>query len=136
MAIISIIFGLLLLGLGASGYELKPLLADPAIKDAAIYPIIVGAALVLFGILARSKSEKLRKIFAHVNASFGVIGFLLSAVLALNGYGSARSEGVDVDNLLLYYRLAMTVILLVYINLCIHSFLNARAARKAAEEQD
>jgi hypothetical protein len=135
MAIISIIFGVVLLVLGASGYEVKPLLEDPAVKDFSLYPILLGVVLVVFGILSRSKSEKMRKIFAHVNATFGLIGLLLSAGMALNGYGSARSEGVDVDNLLLYYRLAMTVILLVYMNLCIRSFLTARAARKAAEEQ-
>lgn len=134
MAIVTMVVGVLLLLVGASGYECKALVVDPAVKDATIYPFIFGVLFLIFGFVGRLKSEKIRSVSLYANSALGVIGLLLSALLALNGYGSARSEGVDVDSVLLYYRLSMTVILLVYLNLCIRAILNVRAARKAAEE--
>jgi uncharacterized membrane protein len=131
MAIVTVVFGLLLLGLGGYGYK------GPAdLQGAALYPVIFGVLLVVFGLLARSKSEKMRMIVSHINASVGLIGMLLAAVVALNTYGTARSNGDDPDMVLIKYLLAMAVVLLVYLNLCIRSFLNARAARKAAAERD
>jgi hypothetical protein len=131
MAIVTIVFGLILAGLGGYGYK------GPAnFHESAVYPVIFGVLLILFGILARTKSDKLRMIFAHVYASLGVIGMLLSAIVALNIYGTARSNGEDPDMAQIKYLLVMAGVLLVYVNLCIRSFLNARAVRKAAEEQD
>jgi len=37
---------------------------------------------------------------------------------------------VDVDKVLLEYRLATAAVLLVYVNFGIHAFMNARAARQ------
>jgi hypothetical protein len=122
MAKITILFAVLLVLLGAGGYYWKE-----SLHAAALYPDITGILLAIFGVAAISPSEKRRKIFMHVNVTIGLLGFLLSAGMALNGYGSARSAGEDVDMNLLYYRLSMAVVLLVYIQLCIRSFIAARA---------
>jgi hypothetical protein len=136
MGIVTIVFGVLLLALGVTGYEWKTLSADPDVIGWAIYPLIFGVLMVITGFVARSKNAKVRDILVYVNAGIGVLGLLLSALMALNGYGSARSEGVDVDNILLYFRLSMSLILLIYTNVSVRAVLNLRAVRKAAAEQD
>jgi hypothetical protein len=126
MAKITIVFAVLLIALGAGGYFWKE-----SLHAAALYPAITGVLLGIFGFVAISPDEKRRKIFMHVNVTIGGLGFLVSVVMALNGYGSARSEGVDVDNVLLCYRLAMAALLLIYIQLCVRSFIAARAKLQA-----
>lgn len=131
MSLVTIVFGVILAALGGYGYK------GPAdLQSVALYPVVVGLLLVVFGAAARSKSEKVRMIVSHIYATVGLIGMLLAAVVALNAYGSARSAGEDPDMVQIKYLLAMAGTLLVYLNFCIRSFLNARAARKAAEEQD
>jgi len=131
MALITVVFGLILAGLGGYGYK------GPAdLQSVALYPVVFGVLLIVFGLLARSKSEKMRMIVSHIYASLGVIGMLLAAVIALNTYGTARSNGDDPDMFQIKYLLVMAGILLVYLNFCIRSFMNARAARKAAEERE
>ncbi|MDR3724244.1 MAG: hypothetical protein P4K83_07120 [Terracidiphilus sp.] len=136
MAIVTIVFGVLLLALGVTGFEWKTLAADPDVVGWIIYPLIFGVAMIVSGFVARSKNVKLRDILVYVNAGIGIVGLLLSALMALNGYGSARSEGMDVDNVLLYFRLSMSLILLIYTNVSVRAVLNLRAVRKAAAEQD
>jgi hypothetical protein len=126
MAKITIVFAVLLVALGAGGYFWKE-----SLQAAAVYPAVTGVLLGIFGFAAISPDEKRRKIFMHVNVTIGALGFLVSVVMALNGYGSARSEGVDVDNVLLCYRLAMAAVLLIYIQLCVRSFIAARAKLQA-----
>ena len=128
---ITILFGLILAGLG--GYGLK----GPAdLHDVAIYPLVFGVLLILLGVAERVVKGKAQEILSYVNSAAGAIGMLLAALMALNTYGSARSEGNDPDMFQIKYLLAMSGTLLVYLNIAVRSLLNARAARKAAEELD
>ncbi|WP_420236080.1 hypothetical protein ACOBR2_10550 [Telmatobacter bradus] len=131
MSVLTCIFGVLLVALGVGGLEWKE-----TVHSAAIYPIVFGLLMIVSGILTKSKNEKRHETFLYVSSGVAVLGLLLSALMALNGYGSARSEGVDVDVDLLRYRLVMAATLFVYLNLSVRSILNLRAAKKAAAEQD
>jgi len=66
----------------------------------------------------------------HVNVSIGLLGFLGGAIEALRGYAHARSEGIDPDMLALGSKLAMAFLMLIYINLCVRSFIAARRTGK------
>jgi hypothetical protein len=129
MAKTTIVFGILLLGLGVGGYEWKENL-----HAAALYPVIAALFLLVGGILALGPKEKKRATLLYVNTGLGGLWMLASALMALNGYGSARSEGIDVDNVLLDYRLAMAGILLIYINLCVRAILALRARQRELEQ--
>ena len=117
-------FAFLLFVLSAAGYAWKDNL-----HTAALVPTVFGLLLAVLGILSLLTKGK-NPILAHAGSVVGIVGLLASALLALNGYGTARSEGVDVDKVLLEYRLAMATVLLVYVNFGIHAYLNARAARQ------
>jgi hypothetical protein len=84
----------------------------------------------VFGALAISPSERRRKIFMHINVTIGLLGFLGAAGRAISAYGNARSEGIDPDWIAMRYQLAMAGLLLIYVVMCVKSFIDARRARQ------
>jgi hypothetical protein len=125
MAIVSVVFAVVLAGLGVGGY------VGTGRNDlSALTPMWIGLVLGVFGVLAMCTKEKLRKLFTHINESFGVLGFLYSAIAALNYYGSTRSEGLDPDRTVLGLKVALVFVLLIYVNLCVRSFMAARNSGK------
>ena len=125
MAKVTIVFGVLLIILGLAGF-----FWTGAIHPTALIPTWFGLALCIGGVLAISPSEKRRKIFAHVNVTIGLLGFLGAAGSALHEYGSARSQGIDPNPIALGSQLTMAVLLLIYVNLCIRSFIQTRRSRQ------
>jgi uncharacterized membrane protein len=125
MAKVTVVFGILLIILGFVGFY-----GTGAVHHTALIPTWFGLALVVFGFLAISPSEKRRKIFMHVNVTIGLVGLIGAVASALHGYGHARSLGMDPDAKALGSQLTMAVLLLIYVNLCIRSFIQARSSRK------
>ena len=125
MAKVTLIFAVLLCVLGLVGY-----LGTGSQYHTALIPTWFGLALGLFGFLAISKSESRRKLFMHVNVTIGLLGFLGAAIEALRGYGAARSAGVDPDMIALASKCTMAGLMLVYVLLCVKSFVDARRSGK------
>lgn len=125
MAKVTIIFGVLLIILGLVGY-----FGTGSAHPTALIPTWFGAALGIGGALAVSPSETRRKIFMHVNVTIGAIGMIGAFVEALRGYGAARSAGLDPDYIALASKLTMGVLLVIYVNLCVRSFIQARRSRQ------
>ncbi len=125
MAKVTLVFAFLLVSLGVAGY-----FALPGAHSMEWVYTAFGLALGIFGFLAISPSESRRKLFMHVNSAIGVIALLTGAVSALQSYGHARAEGIDPDMKAIAYKLVMACLMLVYVNLCVRSFLNARRSRE------
>jgi peptidoglycan/LPS O-acetylase OafA/YrhL len=125
MAKVTIVFGVLLVALGLVGF-----FGTGGIHYTALIPTWFGLALSAGGILAISPSEARRKLFMHINVTVGVLGLLGAIAAALQGYGHARSLGVDPDYIALAAKLTMAVLLLIYVNLCVRSFIQARRSRQ------
>ncbi|MDR3737956.1 MAG: hypothetical protein P4L40_02955 [Terracidiphilus sp.] len=121
MAKISLLFAALLIVLGLVGF-----FGTGSQFPTALIPTWFGVALGIFGWLAISPNEKKRKLFMHVNVTIGLLGFLGAAGRALSSYGKARSEGLDPNWIALGSQLAMAGLLLVYVLLCVKSFIDAR----------
>ena len=49
---------------------------------------------------------------------------------ALQGYSHARSLGENPDYIALAAKLTMALLLLIYVNLCVRSFIQARRSRQ------
>jgi len=122
MAKVTIVFGILLVGLGLVSF-----FGTGSVHSTALIPAWFGLALALGGFLAASRSEKRRKIFAHINVTVGLLGLLGAAGSALHNYGHARSLGMDPDYKAMTSQLVMVGLLLVYVNLCVQSFIKARS---------
>jgi hypothetical protein len=124
MAKVTLVFAVLLIVLGLAGY-----LGTGSQHPTALIPTWFGVALGVFGILAMSPSEGRRKLFMHVNVTIGLLGFLGGASESVRGYLHAKSTGVEPDMIALASKVTMTGLLLIYVILCVRSFIAARRAR-------
>lgn len=124
MAKLTLVFAVLLIALGLGGF-----VGTGSQHPTALIPAWFGVALGVFGILALSPKESRRKLFMHINVTIGLLGFLGGASETLRGYLHARSTGVEPDMIALVSKLTMTGLLLIYVILCVRSFIAARRAR-------
>ena len=121
MAKVTLVFAAMLAVLGLIGY-----LGTGSQHPTALIPLWFGLALGVFGWLAMSPSESRRKLFMHINVTIGLLGLIGAAEEAVRGYLHAESMGAQPDMIALASKLAMAVILLVYVALCVRSFIQAR----------
>lgn len=124
MAKVTLVFAVLLAAVGLIGFY-----TTGATHHTALIPLWFGIALGIAGFLAISPNEKRRKIFMHVAVTIGEIGFIGAVAAAIQGYGSARSAGVEPDHVAMTYKLIMAGLTLIYVNLCVRSFIQARRSR-------
>lgn len=121
MAKATIVFAILLIALGLVGY-----FGTGAIHPTALIPLWWGVALGVFGILAISPNAGRRKLFMHINVTIGLLGFIGAVVVAIQGYMHATSAGMAPDMPALISKLTMAGLLLIYVILCVRSFIAAR----------
>lgn len=132
MAKVTLVFALLLVLLGLAGY-----LGTGSLHPTALIPTWFGLALGVFGFLAISPNEGRRKLFMHVNVTIGLVGFLGTLVEIIRSFTStinlqAAMTGVQpapMNPIAMGSKLIMACLLLVYVALCVRSFIAARRAR-------
>jgi uncharacterized membrane protein (UPF0136 family) len=125
MAKVTIVFAILLIVLGLVGF-----FGTGSQHYTALIPAGFGVLMGIFGVLAMSPDEGRRKLFMHINVTLGLIGFFGSAIRAVNSYGHARSNGIDPDFKAIGAQAVMAVLLLVYVAMCVKSFIDVRRARE------
>ncbi|HEV2215603.1 MAG TPA: hypothetical protein VGR64_09970 [Terracidiphilus sp.] len=121
MAKVTLVFAVLLIALGLAGY-----MGTGSQHPTALIPTWFGVALGVFGLLAMSPSEGRRKLFMHINVTIGLLGFLGGIFAAIQGSMHAQHLGVALDMPALESKLAMATLMLVYVILCVRSFIMAR----------
>lgn len=122
MSLIAMVFGALLVLLGGGLYF-------ESRAPTALIPAYFGIALVVLGILARS--DKLRMHAMHVAALLGLIGFAMPGYMVIKGLVIDGKE----FSLSLQGQAVMSVLCLVFLGLCVKSFIDSRRARRASEAQ-
>ncbi len=125
MAKVTLIFAGLLIALGLVGY-----VGTGSQHPTALIPAGFGVLLGIFGGLAISPSEARRKLFMHVNVTIGIIAFLGGAAEGVRGYVHASSAGLQPDMVALASKLTMAGLMLIYVILCVRSFIAARRSGK------
>lgn len=125
MAKVTLVFALLLAVLGLVSY-----FGTGSQHPTALIPTWFGVALGIFGFLAISPNESRRKLFMHINVTIGLLGFLGAAGRAIQSYGHARSLGLEPDRIALEAQGAMAGLLLIYVLMCVKSFIEARRSRQ------
>lgn len=123
MSNITIAFGVILIALGVVGY-----VATGQQSPTALIPAAFGVLLLICGVLARK--EHLRKHVMHAAAALGVLGFLGSApglikAFTLLGGGEVERPAAVASQAI------MAVLSLIFVILCVKSFIDARRARTA-----
>ena len=125
MAKVTLIFAALLVALGLVGY-----VGTGSQHPTALIPAGFGVLLGIFGFLAISPSEARRKLFMHINVTIGLVAFLGGASEAVRGYMHAVSAGLQPDLIALASKITMAGLMLVYVVLCVRSFIAARRGGK------
>jgi hypothetical protein len=125
MAKITLIFAALLIALGLAGY-----LGTGSQHITALIPTWIGLVLALGGWLSISPSESRRKLFAHINVTVGLIAFIASVIEIFRGIAHAHATGAAVNPIALSSKIALAALLLLYIILCVRSFIAARRSGK------
>jgi hypothetical protein len=129
MAPLAIFFGLVLIALGAVGYLAPELLGEgPSGQPTALIPAAFGAGLVICGLvtLARPGARKHAMHFAALLGVLGLVGALMRPVMKL-----AKGEAIDYGSAAFRSQAAMAALCLLFVILCVRSFINARRARSA-----
>lgn len=124
MAKLTIWTGVLLIVLGASGF-----LGTGSTHPTALIPAYFGLALVSSGAFAISPSAGRRKLWMHVAVTVGLLGFLGAAVQAIREVVGAHGEPLA-HPVAVEAQAAMAVICLVFVGLCVRSFIAARRGGK------
>ncbi len=122
MPTLAIVFGLLLAFLGAGGY-----VATGAKSLTALIPALFGMILFFSGIVAKI-APGARKHVMHVAALFGLIGALAGLGRGLPKIGDALS-GAAASPIAIWLQIAMGVLCLLFVILCVKSFIDARKAK-------
>jgi hypothetical protein len=116
--------GVVLVLLGAWGF-----VGTGNAHPTALIPAYFGMALALAGALANSGDAKKRMLWMHIAVTVGLLGFLGSGARASMEYvktnGQPLAHPVAVED-----QAAMAVICLVYVGLCVRSFIAARRGGK------
>ncbi|MEJ7701691.1 MAG: hypothetical protein WKF71_18905 [Pyrinomonadaceae bacterium] len=115
---------LIILGLGGYGYGM---MNDGSASLTALIPALFGIVLIAFGGAAQSM-ENLRKHIMHGAVVIGLLGFLATASSFLKI--PALLAGTAERPVAVVSQLIMSLICLVFVILCVKSFIEARRSRE------
>jgi multisubunit Na+/H+ antiporter MnhF subunit len=126
MAKVTILFGVLLFLLGVVVW-----VATGKHAPTALIPAYVGIVLSILGLLARTENQKRRMLVMHIAVTIGLLGFLGTAMSIWDFIEMKRgrmfARPVAVED-----KAVMSVMLLIYVLLCVRSFILARRSRLAS----
>jgi hypothetical protein len=119
---LAIIFGLILDLLGVGAF-----VATGATHYTSLIPSVFGTVILLCGLLAVVRPG-IRKHAMHIAATFGLFGTLGGLGMGLPKLGLLLA-GTAARPLAVSMQIAMGVISLIFVALCVKSFIDARRAR-------
>jgi len=123
MAKLTIVFGVILILLGLAGF-----FATGHTHPTALIPSGFGLLLSIFGLLANTPDTKRRMLFMHIAVTLGLLGFLATITGLMHWFqmlgGKVFPHPPAVES-----QAAMSVVCLIFVLLCVRSFIAARKAR-------
>jgi hypothetical protein len=114
--------GILLILIGIIGYVYGLINGNASLT--ALIPAAFGLLLAILGAAARAK-ENLRMHLMHVAVLLGLIGFVIPAWRVLSRLGEITLSAALVS------QVAMALVCLIFVILCVKSFIDARRNRVA-----
>jgi hypothetical protein len=132
MTVQTLICGLLLGVIGAVGYlNGEPNPDTGKVSPTALIPLFFGVALVLCAVIVMFK-ESLRKHVMHLAAMIGLVG-VIGGLMPAYRQVFVKNLNFDPSARGVMYGLLMSAICLLFVGLCVTSFIAARKARKAEQ---
>lgn len=118
-------FGVLLILVGVVGY-----VATGSAHPTSLIPSGAGVLFVLFGVMANSDDAKKRMLWMHVSVTVALLLFLGTIKSDIDVIRLSR--GVEFPHpIAVEEKAAMSLLCLLYVLLCVRSFLAARRSRLA-----
>ena len=127
---LAMLFGGLMIALGLVGYLAPGTLGtgkdgQPAVSSpTALIPAAIGAVIFLCGLVVSMKPTA-RKHAMHAAAAFGLLG-------AVGGFVPVITRKFDFNQSAVVLGTLMTALCVLFVVLCVRSFIAARAARGPA----
>ena len=118
----AIVSGVLLILIGIIGYVFS--IIDGNTSATALIPAAFGILLAILGFVGRTK-ENLRMHVMHVAVLVGLVGFIIPAWRIISKISDIKVS------LAVFSQAAMSIICLVFVILCVASFIEARKNRAA-----
>lgn len=115
----AILFGRLLIVLGIIGYGYGLYATPDKASWTALIPAFFGLVLMILGHLSNAK-EDLRKHLMHAAAMVGLIGFIVPLIRILPKLGDFQFTFASA------MLISMSVLCLIFVVLCVKSFVDAR----------
>ena len=124
MAKLTIVFGVLLILVGVAGF-----ISTGHTHPTALIPSGFGLLFILFGSLASTDDAKKRMLWMHIAVTVGLIGFLSTIVSDFDVIRMSRGT-VFPHPIAVLEKSAMSLLCLLYVALCVRSFIAARRSGK------
>jgi hypothetical protein len=124
MAKLTIVFGVLLIAVGAWGF-----FGTGAIHPTALIPAYFGLVLGWCGVLSLAQPAK-RMVWMHIAVTAGLLGFVGAGAMAIvelvKAHGAPLAYPAAVEA-----QAMMAAICLIFVGVCVRSFIAARRERVA-----
>ena len=124
MAKVTVLFGVLLIVLGGASFVLTGLKFPTS-----LIPVAFGILLVTFGSMAETPVAKRRMLFMHIAVTIGLLGFLATAPALFQLVPLIKGTKLFPYPAAIEEKAAMSALMLIYVLLCVRSFIAARRTR-------
>lgn len=124
MAKLTMVFAGILIVLGAAVF-----FATGSHAPTALIPAYFGILLGILGLLANTDNSKRRMLFMHIAVTVGLVGFIFPGARAAGDLLTRMRGGSVLRPIAMQEELAMAAVCLVFVLLCVRSFIAARRAR-------
>jgi hypothetical protein len=123
MAKVTLVFAALFIALGLIGF-----IGTGSVHYTALIPAALGLLLGIFGALSLSPDAGRRKLFMHINVTLGLLGFL-GTIMGLIQWFQMLAGATLKNPPATESKAVMALLCLIYVALCVRSFIAARKAR-------
>ena len=123
MAKVTVLFGVLLILLGVSSFVLTGHKFPTS-----LIPVAFGILLCTFGSMAETPDSKRRMLFMHIAVTVGLLGFLATVPAVFQAFALFKGKLFPYPAAI-EEKAAMSLLLFIYVVLCVRSFITARRSR-------
>ena len=95
----------------------------------ALIPAYFGIVLGILGLLANTEDSKRRMIMMHIAVTVGLLGVIIPGWRAASAFVASSNGATLVRPLAVKEEIAMAIICLIFVLMCVRSFIAARRAR-------
>jgi hypothetical protein len=123
LAKLTIVFGVLLIAIGIWGF-----VATGSSHPTALIPAYSGILFIVFGVLANSENPKKRMLWMHIAVTIALLLFLGTIPADIDVIRMSR--GTEFPHpIAVLEKSGMSLLCLLFVTLCVRSFIAARKAR-------